>query len=120
VNVIPPAQFMSRYVFFTDPTYSETNLVVVRHAGGADVSLDCLGSPLSGWKPVGAGYEYSRVDLAVGGAAAGSCSNGRRVMTSSEPFGLTVWGWDNSVSYAYPAGASLKPINTVVVQPIPR
>jgi hypothetical protein len=121
VNVIPPAQFMSRYVFFTDPTYSDTNLVVVRHAGGADVSLDCMGSPLTGWKSIGLRYQYTRVDLAVGGAPVGSCSNGRHVMTSNGPFGLTVWGWDNSVSYAYPAGASLKPINTVVVQPtIPR
>lgn len=46
-------------------------------------------------------------------------------------FGLTVWGWGSAatgslggagiysqyVSYAYPAGASALPINTVVVQP---
>src|SRR5262249_42529681 len=30
VNVVPPAQFLPRYTFFTDPTYPETNLVVVR------------------------------------------------------------------------------------------
>jgi len=29
VNVIPPEEFMSRYVFFTDPTYPETHLVIV-------------------------------------------------------------------------------------------
>jgi len=45
-------------------------------------------------------------------------------MHSTVPFGLTVWGWGSSatfpfsstyVSYAYPAGASVKPINLVVV-----
>ena len=30
VNVVPPAQFLSRYTFFTDPTYPETNLVLIR------------------------------------------------------------------------------------------
>src|SRR5690606_14374899 len=30
VNVTPVAQYLDRYVFFTDPTYSETSLVVTR------------------------------------------------------------------------------------------
>ena len=44
-------------------------------------------------------------------------------------FGLTVWGWGTSasspgfpstyVSYAYPAGASVQPINEVAVRPDP-
>jgi hypothetical protein len=40
-------------------------------------------------------------------------------MTSAAPFGLTVWGFDAEVSYAYPAGASVQPINAVVVSPPP-
>jgi hypothetical protein len=28
-------------------------------------------------------------------------------------------GFDTTVSYAYPAGASVKPINTVEVPPVP-
>ena len=52
-------------------------------------------------------------------------------MKSTVPFGLTVWGWGSEatgdgltsgtnsqyVSYAYPAGASVQPINTIVVPP---
>jgi hypothetical protein len=34
-------------------------------------------------------------------------------MHSDEPFGLTVWGWDLDVSYAYPAGARVEVINPV-------
>jgi hypothetical protein len=52
------------------------------------------------------------------------CSNGLHTATSTLPFGLVVWGWGSiatnpffsgAVSYAYPAGASVKPINTVVI-----
>jgi hypothetical protein len=30
---------------------------------------------------------------------------------------LTVWGWDMAVSYAFPAGMSVVPINDVTVPP---
>lgn len=133
VNVIPPQQYLKSYVFFTDPTYSETNLVVVRSktaSGFQDVSLDCAGT-LTGWKPVGAEgkYEYTRIDLVTGNfQKVGNCDNGRHEMKSNGPVGLTVWGWGSDatlgfqttyVSYAYPAGASVKPVNTVVIQPTP-
>ena len=46
--VIPPAQYLSHYVFMTDPTYPETNLVVIRRADAndnfQDVNLDCAGN----------------------------------------------------------------------------
>jgi hypothetical protein len=137
VNVVPPDQFLSSYVFFTDPTYPETHLVVVRAkgpAGFADVTLDCTG-PLGGWTAVGS-YEYTRVDLVRHDfAKQGTCDNGRHEIKSGAPFGVTVWGWGNAetgndvsplwgiftqaVSYAYPAGASIKPLSTLVVPPTP-
>ncbi|HEX8791664.1 MAG TPA: IgGFc-binding protein [Polyangiaceae bacterium] len=141
VDVVPAAQWLSSYTFFTDPTYPETNLVVVRHQDKgkfADVNLDCAGT-LGGWKPIDQAdtYEYTRIDLVRHDfIQQGNCDNGRHVMTSSVPFGLTVWGWGSAetggaynlpqapgfytqaVSYAYPAGASVAPINTVVVPPV--
>jgi hypothetical protein len=140
VRLVPGGQYLLKYVFFTDPTYPETNLVVVRKRGKtgfADVNLDCAGA-LAGWAPIGSGgsYEVTRIDLSRHNfQAQGSCDNGRHEMTSSEPFGLYVWGWgspetragkvnpcdqsqkDNScdVSYGYPAGENLAPINTVIV-----
>jgi hypothetical protein len=133
VNVIPPGEYLDRYVFFTDPTYSETNLVIVRLKGAAgfeDVVLDCAG-PLGGWQPLGASgkYEYTRFDLVRNNfQPQGSCDNGRREISSALPFGLTVWGWGSGatgsqlsgfytqyVSYAYPGGASVAPINDVVI-----
>ena len=41
--------------------------------------------------------------------------DGAHTAHSAAPFGLTVWGWDAAVSYAYPAGLSTKAINPVVV-----
>ncbi len=124
VNTIPPAQWLSRYLFLTDSTYAETHLVVTRRkTAGAfkDVTLDCAGV-LAGWTPLGSAgdYEYTYVALVAGGAPQGSCDNGVHTATSDAPFGLTVWGWDDAVSYAYPAGMSTQPINSVVVPTVPK
>jgi hypothetical protein len=128
VNVIPPQQYLDNYVFFTDPTYPQTSLVVVRTRSKVDgsfaaVNLDCLGE-LDGWQPVG-DYEYTRVQLVSGNFQSnGNCVNGRHVMSSNWPFGVTVWGWGTTeqtrqVSYAYPAGAGFQPINEIVIPPTP-
>src|SRR5262249_18514157 len=121
VNVIPPAQFLDSYVFFTDPTYSETSLNVIRKPDKngmfADVTLDCAGV-LGGWTALGP-YEWTRVDLVTGDfMGVNGCANGRHDMTSVLPFGVTVWGWGSAastslntiyVSYGYPAGAGFQP-----------
>lgn len=126
VPLVPPAQFMGKYVFFTDPTYSTTTLSVVRaKANGKleDVTIDCLGT-IGGWQNVDSAgqYQYARVDLlrAVppGTAAdAGACSNGRHIASSSGPFGVIVYGLDTYASYGYPAGGNAAVLSGVVVKP---
>ena len=132
VRIVAAKQYLSRYVFFTDPTYPETNLVVVRRATAgafADVSLDCAGV-LTGWTPVGSAgtYEYTRIDLVRHDfQPQGACNNGRHEMHSDGPFGLWVWGWGTpetgiatiNVSYGYPAGENVQPLNDIVVPPVP-
>ncbi len=149
VNVVAPAQYLSSYVFFTDPTFSETNLVLVRAKGQDgkfhEVSLDCRGV-LQGWKPVGDGgkYEWVRADMVTANFdRVGRCDNGRHEIRSDAPFGLTIWGWGSAatggnpfpdgpgggfaystftqdVSYGYPAGMNLVPINQIVVPAVPK
>jgi IgGFc binding protein len=125
VNVVTPQQWLDEYLFVTDPTYANTNLVFVRKRNEdmtfSDVTLDCVGI-LSGWTPVGASgdYEFARVDLVANGAPQGTCDNGAHTAESESPFGLTVWGFDQYASYGYPGGMSVKPINTVVLPPIPQ
>lgn len=123
VNTVPPEQYLTSYVFMTDPTIANTHLVLVRAlpADGQfhDVTLDCLGV-VQGWASVGTSgqYQFARIDLVTDGASNGTCSNGRHEIHSDTPFGITVWGWDTFVSYAYPGGMSVLPINDVVVPPI--
>jgi len=127
VTSVPPEQYLRQYVFFADPTYPESNLVVIRSKGTdgffKDVSLDCSG-PLTGWQPIGNGdYEFARKDLMTGNfAGVGGCSTGRHEIKSDAPFGLWVWGWGTpqtssfteNVSYGYPGGMNVAPINTVI------
>jgi IgGFc binding protein len=148
VNVVPPAQYLPRYTFFTDPTYPETNLVIVRTRDPGlgvfpDVALDCSGT-LGGWADVGTSgtYQFTRVDLSTANwNGVGGCDNGVHTLQAVFPgldsgvpvprFGVTVWGWGNTitlpnpddsdprstrwVSYAYPAGANFTKLNSVIV-----
>ena len=55
----------------------------------------------------------------------GSCSTGRHEIHSNGKFGLWVWGWGTpettpstwNVSYGYPGGMNVQPINQVVLVP---
>jgi hypothetical protein len=118
VNVVPPAQYLPRYTFFTDPTYPETNLVVVRardRASGAmpTVALDCAGT-LTGWTAVDLEdqFEFTRIDLSTGDfEGVNGCDNGVHLIQGAFPagtgdggtgtpaFGVTVWGWGNDVTW---------------------
>ncbi len=118
VIVFPPAQFLSRYVVFSDPAYPTTNLVVVRVRGAtgfAPVMLDCVGA-LTGFRPVGSSgqFEMTTVDLVRANVPNGTCGNGRHSAQSAAPFGVVVWGLDSYSSYAYPAGG-----NASTLSPIP-
>ncbi len=123
-----PAQgpsFLKHYVFFTDPTYPFTVLTVVRKgSGGAfhDVTLDCMGT-VSGFQPVGTAgeYEIAHVKLVDAWTGMAGCNNGVQQMDSTGEFGVWVWGWGSEstntgwVSYGYPAGEAVLPINDVIV-----
>jgi hypothetical protein len=125
VNVPAPAQYLDKYVFFTDPTYSTTNLVITRKAtpagAFADVRVDCLGT-VTGWKPIGSGgsYETTNVDLVRLNLPTGSCQNGPHVAESPGPFAVVVWGLDTAASYAYPAGGNIATLSGVVVPTTPQ
>jgi hypothetical protein len=115
VNILPPAQWLTSYVFFTDPTYTTTTLTVTRKAPFQDVTIDCIGV-VSGWQNVSGGTEYqvAHVDLQRD-TPVGTCTNGRHTATSSGQFNIMVWGLADAASYAYPAGGNVGKINPVVV-----
>src|SRR5262249_29425638 len=66
VPMLPPAQFMNQFGFFTDPGLGTTNLVFVRKKGAwgfEDVTLDCLNGVIIGWVPVGTSGQYETISL---------------------------------------------------------
>ncbi|AKU96439.1 hypothetical protein AKJ09_03103 [Labilithrix luteola] len=119
VNVPAADQFLDHYVFFTDFTYPETRLTVVRRRtanGFAPVTLECAGE-IDSWQPLGKGgeYEYAYLKLTTGFQdqkfAGGTCTYGRQEAKSDGPFAITVWGMAQDSSYAYVGGTGLRPIN---------
>jgi IgGFc binding protein len=129
VRMVPPPQYLSHYVFFTDATYPFTTLTVVRQAVNgvfADVTLDCLGTiPATDWQAVGTSGTYQiAFEKMVDhwNTNIGTCNNGVHTMDSANQFGVWVWGWGSEdtstgwVSYGYPAGEAVLPINNVVIQ----
>ncbi len=123
VNVIPAEQYLDNYVFFTDPSYAYTSLVVVRRDEGrgfADVHLDCAGT-VEGWRPVGTDgrFEYAYVNMVrhfqPQSFPGGQCTNGGHEMQSTGPFTVTVWGFGRASSYAYPAGAGVRTLSATHV-----
>jgi hypothetical protein len=122
VTLLPPAQFLQRYVFFTDPTYATTNLVITRvkgPSGFSDVTVDCLGAPVSGWQNVdtAGNYQVAYVDLVRGTHPVANCTGSNHQATSQGQFGVNVWGTDWYASYGYPAGGNIGSINHVTVTP---
>ena len=121
----------SKYVFFTDPTYPETNLVFMRKKGAdnafQDVTLDCAGTltRLDSRGIERASTKHARDLVRHNFAGQNGCDNGRTSRTATARSRVTVWGWGTSettiysqyTSYAYPAGASVQSINTVIVPP---
>ncbi|MDF2694625.1 MAG: hypothetical protein K0S65_3008 [Labilithrix sp.] len=126
VNIPPSDQFLDRYVFFTDYTYPETRLTVVRRKtknGFAPVVLECAGE-LDNFQPLGTSgeYEYAWVSLTKGYVGQqigqGQCAYGRQEAHSDGPFSVTVWGIGEAASYGYAGGTGLRPINDVVPEPL--
>jgi hypothetical protein len=118
INLVAPAQYMRRYVFFVDPTYGVSSLAIVRTQGIGgdfeDVELDCYGV-VDGWMPVGDEglYEVAHLDLYRAGA--GICAQSQQQAWSIAPFGIIVWGVDHYASYGYPAGGNARTLNDLIV-----
>lgn len=122
VHLVSPQQFLQHYVFFTDPTYATTNLVLIRSKGErgfSDVAVECLGK-IEHWLPVGSAgkYQVAGADLVRGSVPLGTCTGSRQAASSAGAFGIVVWGTDLASSYGYPAGGNLASINQVVVPPV--
>ncbi len=119
VSMVPSDQFLDRYVFFTDYTFPETSLTVVRRKSLGrlhPVTLECAGE-ITDWQPIGddGEYELAWVGLTAGYLPQkfpkGECGYGRQVIESEGPFSVYVWGMAIDASYGYAGGMGSRPVN---------
>lgn len=121
LTLLAPPQFLTRYLFFFDPSFATTSLVITRVRGPngfSPVSIDCLGGEVQGFSDVGAEgrYQVAQVDLVRASQPYGKCHGARVEARSEAPFGVVVWGTDRWASYGYPAGGQAIDVNDVVVK----
>ncbi len=94
---VPVEQFLDEYTFLTPPHYVEDYVNII-FKPGTQVLLD--GAPVMGeMHNLG---EWAVIQMTV--------PDGVHTVTAPEPFGLTAYGYDCDVSYAYPGGLELKDI----------
>ncbi|MCA9677847.1 MAG: IgGFc-binding protein, partial [Myxococcales bacterium] len=125
--VVPPVeQWRSSYLFLVPNKYAFDSLLIAAPAT-AELRFDhiplqnvltCEYEPM-GTLPTGPGdadveYVAIRCPLSWAGPDGdGNQDDGVHLLESvgGEPVGLIVWGWDSFVSYGYPGGTNVSPIN---------
>ena len=104
----PIEQFLTEYIVLTPSTYQKDYLNITFKVGSEmDITIDgtglmvFMGDPSVTATPVGASG-WATVAIPV--------SDGVHTVKSVQPIGVTAYGYDCDVSYAYPGGLSLKAI----------
>jgi len=95
ILAVAEKRWLSEYVFLTPDKYGFSYVNVVREKG-TQVAVDAKMLPDAVFTGVGTTkYEAARLQVQAGGHA----------VVATQPVGVTVYGWDQHVSYGYPAGA---------------
>jgi hypothetical protein len=96
--VVPTDQFLDSYVFLTPNKYSD-DYINLTGPNGTNFLLD--GAPVTGvYTPIPGPGGMGVYQLPI--------ADGVHSVTADNPFGLTVYGYDCDVSYAYPGGLRLE------------
>jgi hypothetical protein len=95
---ISSEQFVDTYVFLTPDSYLEDYLNVIAPSDAGKVVLDDVQIDPAKFTPIGmSGYGVYRTPL----------NDGIHKIWSDKRIGISVYGYDNDVSYAYPGGMGL-------------
>ncbi len=123
VNLVPSEQFLERYVFYMDPSYSSNFIAVVRRRGVpgfAPVEVECGGEfqEVADFHALGRSGQFELAYYGMDGVAGQRCGAGRHEGRSAEPFAVYVWGLAPYASYGYAGGRGLRPLFDIPAQPL--
>lgn len=99
---IPAAQWRSNYAFLTPGKY-ENNWISIAAPVDANVEVDGVKVQPDFWEKLSKKYKKTRLFVKAGA----------HNVKSSEPVAVDVYGYDQYVSYGYPAGLDLKDLKLV-------
>jgi len=96
--VVPEVQFVDEFIFLTPEGYLQDWITIVA-SRGEGVTLDDEAIADDEWSAFPSGdMRWARVEV----------EPGVHHLQSNSPMGLTVYGYDDDVSYAYPGGAGVE------------
>jgi hypothetical protein len=98
--LVPPiAQYRQEYVVLTPPSFEKDYINIISRSDAITYVDDLEIIPSN---PLGTGdYFVARIPV----------DDGIHTVVSTAPCGVSVYGWSNYVSYAYPGGLDLAPLN---------
>ena len=97
---VPVEQFRKKYVFLVPTKYADNFINIVAQQG-ATVTLDGMGL---------AANQFTRIQGSNYTVAKRKMQEGSHYITSDQPMGIIVYGWDRYVSYGYPGGMNIEAI----------
>ncbi|MEC8024763.1 MAG: IgGFc-binding protein [Myxococcota bacterium] len=106
IAAVPFEQYRTDYVFLAPNKY-ELDFITVTAPTGSEVRLDSEIIDPTQFSPIGTG-EFSAARLAI--------EDGTHRLTSTDPVGVIVYGYDSYVSYGYAGGLDLQDLK-LVTQP---
>jgi hypothetical protein len=97
---VTKSQYRTQYLFHA-PTNYEKSYVNVVAPQGAEVTLDGKVIDATQWKAIGTtGFSVARQNISNAGT-------GNHTASSTQPFGISVYGYGQYTSYWYPGGSNL-------------
>lgn len=112
ILAVPVEQYRTDFVFLAPDKYA-FDYVTITSPVGAQVFFDDLPvESISDWEPIGdpASWQSARFQIA----------DGTHFIQGDVPLGVTVYGYDQYVSYGYPAGLNLDVVDPETGEAIPQ
>ena len=112
ILAVPVEQFRTDFVFLAPDKYAFDYVTVIAPIG-AEVFFDDLPlESVASWEPLGdpASWQVARFQIA----------DGTHFIQGDAPLGITVYGYDQYVSYGYPGGLNLDVVDPETGEAIPQ